>query len=299
MTKRKKREIEENTLSPVTEALRRRRLLLVWADIPFPPDERPPRNPALAINRWQEQARALPPLSPQDEPWAPTQLPPLPILSLDPTERVEDAFHEAGVSLNMLRTRRDLPGRGPGEGRLCHDLLKLGGDLVARAGLFLSWDDVRAAPSDPDQAHLLREAGRLARDGVVLVVAPSPGAAFDRFWRDLLLPALREATRHLVLGPPGVSWPAPLERLDVAHEEALTALADVVIPPPVDLAQVTSLRLQLAQARENLRLIEERESEYVLPTDVPLQLVKDKRRLEEHITELKVQLGEIGAQRNL
>jgi len=36
-----------------------------------------------------------------------------------------------------------------------------------------------------------------------------------------------------------------------------------------------SLRRQLAEARANLRLIEEREAEYVLGTDVPLQLVKE------------------------
>ena len=43
---------------------------------------------------------------------------------------------------------------------------------------------------------------------------------------------------------------------------------------------IQSLRKQLAEARENLRLIRERKSEFVLETDVPLQLVKDERRLE-------------------
>jgi len=51
-----------------------------------------------------------------------------------------------------------------------------------------------------------------------------------------------------------------------------------------------SLRRQLAEARANLRLIEEREAEYVLGTDVPLQLVKEKRRLQERIAGLEARL---------
>jgi len=53
---------------------------------------------------------------------------------------------------------------------------------------------------------------------------------------------------------------------------------------------VASLRRQLAEARENLRLIEEREAEYVLGTEVPLQLVKEKRRLQERIAGLEARL---------
>ena len=52
-----------------------------------------------------------------------------------------------------------------------------------------------------------------------------------------------------------------------------------------------SLRHQLAQARANLRLIEEREAEYVLSTDVPLQLVKEKQRLQQRIADLEARLG--------
>lgn len=52
-----------------------------------------------------------------------------------------------------------------------------------------------------------------------------------------------------------------------------------------------SLERQLQSARENLRLIEERKSEFVLGTDVPLQLVKEERRLRERIAELEAKLG--------
>jgi hypothetical protein len=59
---------------------------------------------------------------------------------------------------------------------------------------------------------------------------------------------------------------------------------------------VASLRRQLGEARENLRLIEERKSEYVLAVDVPLQLVKEERRLRERIAELERHLAEAVAE---
>jgi hypothetical protein len=265
------------------------RLLLVWADVPFPPGEHPPRNPARLINRWQEAAGALP-LLPFDfahgKPWPLAQLPPLPILSLDPTDRVEVTFRYAGVPLGVVRTRRDTSARDH------HSLLKLGGDLSARAGLFLSWDDVRAAPNDPDKAHLLQEVHHRVQDGVVVAMAPSPTPAFARLWRELVAPAVRGAAHQFVLGPPDFEWPAPLVRLEETPEEMLAALADVAIPPPLEPVRAESLRRQLAEARDNLRLTEERQSEYVLGIDVPLQLVKERRRLEERIAELDAELAD-------
>ena len=55
---------------------------------------------------------------------------------------------------------------------------------------------------------------------------------------------------------------------------------------------VASLRRQLAKARANLRLIEERESSYVLSTDVPLQLVKEKQRLQRAIADLEARVAD-------
>ncbi len=51
-----------------------------------------------------------------------------------------------------------------------------------------------------------------------------------------------------------------------------------------------SLRRQLAEARANLRLIEERKDEYVMGVEVPLQLIKEERRLQEKIAELEQRL---------
>jgi hypothetical protein len=213
----------------------------------------------------------------------------MPTLSLDPSDRLERAFRYAGVPLHTVRTRRDLP--RPDQ----HNLFKLGGDLAARAGLFLSWEDVVAAPSDPDKAHLLQEVGSQVEDGAVLIVAPSPPAAFDRLWRNLVAPTLQVATHQYALGPADFAWPPPLRWLDGELDRTLSALADRVPPPPLEPAQADPLHRQLAEARVNMQLIEDRESEYVLRNDVPLGLVKEKRRLREKIANLEAQLAHADA----
>jgi len=48
-------------------------------------------------------------------------------------------------------------------------------------------------------------------------------------------------------------------------------------------SELASLRRQLAEARENLRLIQERKSQYVMGTDIPLQLVEEERQLLERV----------------
>ncbi len=51
--------------------------------------------------------------------------------------------------------------------------------------------------------------------------------------------------------------------------------------------ELESLRHRYDEARENLRLIEERKSSYVLSTDIPLGLIKDERRLRDELKELE------------
>lgn len=55
-----------------------------------------------------------------------------------------------------------------------------------------------------------------------------------------------------------------------------------------------SLQRQLADARENLRLIEEHKARYVQEIDIPLQIIKDERRWKEQITEIEMKLGASG-----
>lgn len=54
---------------------------------------------------------------------------------------------------------------------------------------------------------------------------------------------------------------------------------------------ILSLQRQVADAEENLRLIKERKAAYVLSTDIPLQYLKEERRLQREIEELRQQLS--------
>jgi len=54
--------------------------------------------------------------------------------------------------------------------------------------------------------------------------------------------------------------------------------------------QAASLAKQLSEAEENLRLIDERIAQYVQAVDVPLQLIKDQRRLQKQIARLRRQI---------
>lgn len=231
-------------------ALAAGRLLLLCADVPFPPEDEAPSNAAARIAQWQRAA--LPAL-----PWALWSTPPLPILSLDPTSRVQQAFRAHGAPLNAIATRREVPVAGQ------HNLLQLAGDLGTRSGLFFTWDDVRAARSDPDKAYLLQEAARVARGGVVLALAPAPApqAAFARLWDTLLAPALREAEAIYAVGlesaapcslpiSPIAADPAALLAA-LALPAALAPVAAPASPAPEELpaasgpAQLRSLLAQL------------------------------------------------------
>jgi hypothetical protein len=53
----------------------------------------------------------------------------------------------------------------------------------------------------------------------------------------------------------------------------------------------SSPRNLLAEARENLRLIGERKAQYVQEVDIPLQLIREERRLRDRIQELERELG--------
>jgi hypothetical protein len=52
------------------------------------------------------------------------------------------------------------------------------------------------------------------------------------------------------------------------------------------------LQRELAEKEKNLRLIQERVNQFVLPTDVPLDLVKASRELEQQISKLKVSISQ-------
>ena len=68
--------------------------------------------------------------------------------------------------------------------------------------------------------------------------------------------------------------------------------------PTGDQQDLESLRRQLAKARENLRLIDERIAEYVLATEVPLQLRKERDNLLKRIETLERDLKSYPGPRN-
>jgi hypothetical protein len=56
---------------------------------------------------------------------------------------------------------------------------------------------------------------------------------------------------------------------------------------------LASLRRQLAEAEENLRLIQERKAEHPLSTDVPLHLIKEERSLKETVDHFKERIQKL------
>lgn len=62
------------------------------------------------------------------------------------------------------------------------------------------------------------------------------------------------------------------------------------IPPEQMRAKVKSLHRQLAEAKENLRLIEDRKAQYVMDVNIPLQLLKQERAQHKKITDLQARI---------
>ena len=81
-----------------------------------------------------------------------------------------------------------------------------------------------------------------------------------------------------------------LPELERTARQVLAAEAHSSVPAADRAREKTSLQRQLAEARENLRLIEDRKAEYVLEVDVPLQLIKEERRWRDRIAELEAKL---------
>ncbi len=84
------------------------------------------------------------------------------------------------------------------------------------------------------------------------------------------------------------------DKASAAGQEA-AGLREQRSAPPTN-EEAASLQRQLREARENLRLIEDRRAEYVLEVDVPLQLIKEERRLRTRIADLEAQLSLAGQQ---
>jgi hypothetical protein len=209
------------TLPPeLRRACRQRQLLVLWAALPFTLAAEPPPNRALALNRVQSCLAGL-----AGPPPDLVRLPPLPILSLDPTPRLEQHFQAAGLALQPVHSRREVPVRDG------HSLLKVGGDLAARRGVILSRAEIRELHRDPDKAHLLAEARRrLDGRGVLLILGADPRHEDWQTWWSILSPALGRPAVFAV-GEPASGWPAGVTRLESDLKTLSTALRTIAPEP--------------------------------------------------------------------
>lgn len=267
-------------LSTLSSYLRWRSLLIVWAEMPWPPGATAPANRALVINRWRDEAAALPALA-----WPLPSLPPVSILSLDPSPRLAQAFRAAGVPLHRVAGRSDVPVAGQ------HNLLQLGGDLERRQGLLLAWADVAGLKAQPDKHYLLAEAARLCRHGGVLALNPGGGYAFPRLWQQTLAPALgATAAETDVYGLGSGPWPPGIEPLIEPAAAVFEALSQVQMPRALESSRAgETLKEQRHQhVRRLLRLQEELAFQ---PGQIGLQLqIEDEQQ---RIAVLERQLDEL------
>lgn len=88
------------------------------------------------------------------------------------------------------------------------------------------------------------------------------------------------------------------QRPDVPWEDTPAATRDAQIisqstSSDRSQAEIESLRRQLAEEEQNLRLIEERKSQYVMDVEVPLQVVKQEQAQRNKIAALRARLAEL------
>jgi nucleoside phosphorylase len=178
----------------LTQAALKGKLLAVWGDSPFPLEAHPPANRAVAISRLLSRSTA----------WEPagglTDLPPLSVLSLDASDRVERAFAQAGMALQVVYSRQHAPARGR------RSLLKLAGDLETRSGVVLSQAEIGELHSDADKRYLLDEASRAAEGGAVLLLGCDPASKGFCTWWEVLAPIFR-GLGCFAVGEPAAAWP--------------------------------------------------------------------------------------------
>ena len=139
----------------------------------------------------------------------------------------------------------------------------------------LGWDE----PSIEERAHLKRELNQHKRN---LRLLRQKKAVYAVGEEPLYLLTQIEAEKEEIQSIE--------QRLAQITEKPLPAPTPPPSPkskPSTTEAELESLQRQLVEARENLRLIEERMAAFVMSTDIPLQLVKEKQRLQSRIADLE------------
>jgi hypothetical protein len=211
-----------NQLPPELEhALQNQRLLVVWGEVPF---ELPPRvtgERAALINRLITEAAQLPALRMRL-----SVTPPLPIVSFDPTDRIEQEFQANGRALRVVKSAQDVPTRTQ------HTLLKLAGDLNSRAGLVLSREEVQRLPGDEDKRYLLDFVRNItAEESAVILVGCDPTSETFNAWWSILRPAFGSAS-IFAAGDPSTMWPDGVTYLGSVQDVVNGAFANIRAPAP-------------------------------------------------------------------
>lgn len=203
----------------LADALGQGKLLVLWGALPFPLLERAPKDGERVafLNRLTGEAAALEP------PALLPQLPPLPMLSLDPGDRVERAFQSAGIPLPVVPMEQPVP---PRRGAC---LLKLAGDLDNRSDVVLSRAQVGRLRSDKGKRALLEEARRRCQGGALLILGADPANEDFVAWWAVLAPTF-QGIPCLALGDPGLPWPEGVVALGEDEEGLLEALHSAASP---------------------------------------------------------------------
>ncbi len=198
--------------------------LVIWVEMPFTLPEHHTTPDSQLIQQWQTEAAAFP-----DIPWDITTLPVLPLLSMDPSARIETALSDSEVWLTpqpILETGH-------------HTVLKLAGDLQNQLALWLAWDDVLSSPDDPDKRFLLEVSTHLADRGIVFILAPAAGDNFMRLWHQFLSLIVYNARAVYAIGPGDFDWPAPIQWLADSLDSAKKQIGEIVTAQNLETTEPT------------------------------------------------------------
>lgn len=259
--------------------------LIIWVDMPFALPEYPTTVDSQIIQQWQTQTAALPDIA-----WDITALPVLPLLSIDPSVRIETALPGAEVWLTpqpSLETSH-------------HTVLKFAGDLHNEMGLWLNWDDALSSHHNPDKRFMLEVSTHLADEGIVIILAPNADESLLRLWQQYLSIIVYDARAVYAIGPGDFDWPEPVQWLadsvDGAKAQIDKIMGDqnlLTAEPIVNLEMFQEPEQSMLGGHESIRPFDEDEYE-----ETP-RMSADRGEAEESTLRLdtavpeKVFLGEI------
>lgn len=198
-----------------------------------------------------------------------------------------DCCHAGGIG-----EAKDAPGlpfpKSPAPPGL-FDALKAGGGRVLIASSRKDEQSFTGAPYSVFTAELLRALagyGAFERDGLARVLDVA-------MWVGRKVPARTGEKQNPIIKVSNLEDNFALAYYAAGDPAPKGLPWDTSAAPAAGLddAQIASWRVQRENYRENLLLIEERMSEYIEFTEIPLQLIRNKRQTEARIAELERRLG--------